>query len=311
MVSAKNATIINQIIVGGRLLTIVKSDSSIKCILDGTEIISSTTSPRFLEKLPKMVLAITEDLTDGQNCDVLMKCSEGTCQEDNELASAIESEVRERLSANRVLPLQKFRPAILEDVEPLNISIDKLLCEMPQTLNIINNITRILEMSAEDCLTITKRKLIGTMWGADAIHNIMDEVKSDIDELHEESEMLHVYGDLIRKSSSRLKIFKRKTDPDSIRVIRGILIPDITNSFEGIKRFAASLFSIMTVVVHLDESFMRHTSYPSKFFLPGEVIDDLGEDYKLIVGFLNKVPKIEREVINPLDLFRYNYRKAR
>ena len=68
---------------------------------------------------------------------------------------------------------------------------------------------------------------------------------------------------------------------------------------------------MMSPIVHIDEVFVKNTSYPAKFFLPGETIEALDDDYKLIVEFLNKVPSIEQEILNPLDLLRYNSKKIR
>lgn len=309
-VSSMNSTIINQVKVGNRVFTLVKKDHTLRGILDGTEIIASAIDSCFIDKLPKIVFSITEDLLGGEHNGVRFKQNK-----EEELAGSLSEKMLAEMERNNV-PIKTKNMRSFEPICPvydLNepIQYSSVVSKIPGLLHFLENITQILELSLNDSMVLTKRKLVSTMWGADSTQVIIDEVRKELTKLIPESDRLNLYYELIRKSSERLKVFHKRSDEDSVKVINNILIPDILNNFENIKRFASDIFFIMSPLVHIDEVFVKNTTYPSKFFLPVETIEAIEDDYKLIVEFLNKVPSIEQEILNPLDLLRYNSKKIR
>jgi hypothetical protein len=309
-VSSTNSTIINQVKVGNRVFTLVKKDHTLRGILDGTEIIASAIDSCFIDKLPKIAFAITEDLLDGEHKGVKFKQNKK-----EELAEDLSKKILEEMANNKV-PIKTKGMRSFEPICPvydLNKPIEyaPVISKIPGLLHTLENITQMLEISLSDSMVLTKRKLVDTMWGADRTQGVIDEIRRELHKLIPESERLNLYYELIRKSAERLRVFHLRSNEDSVKVINNILIPDILNNFENIKRFASDIFFIMSPLVHIDEVFVKNTSYPAKFFLPMETIEALEDDYKLIVEFLNKVPSIEQEILNPLDLLRYNSKKIR
>lgn len=306
--SAHNSTVINQITVGNRVFTLVKKDNTIRGILDGTEILASSIDRGALEKLPKIVLAVTEDLLNGDNKCVRFKQNKG---EDisADLSTKMLCEMNKRKVKVDTTEMRSFLP--IYPVYDLKNDIDSkdLFKELPNMLHMVENITQILELAINDALVLTKRKLVGTMWGADKTQLVIDDIRKDILELVKESDRLNLYYELIRKSVERLNVFHKRSDEDSLRVVNNILIPDILNNFENVKRFSSDLFFAMSPLLHVGEVFLKNTTYPAKFFFPSETVEALEDDYKLIIEFLNKVPNIEQEILNPLDLLRYNSKK--
>lgn len=309
-VSSTNSTIINQVKVGSRVFTLVQKDHTLRGILDGTEIIASALDSCFIDKLPKIAFAITEDLLDGEHKGIKFKQNKG-----DDFASELSNSILDELEKNNVSiktkNMRSFEPIcpVYDLNEP--IEYDSVIEKIPGLLHSLENITQILELSVNDAMVLTKRKLVSTMWGADKTQVVLDEIRGELLKIAPESDKLNLYYELIRKSAERLKVFHRRSDENSVKVINNILIPDILNNFENVKRFASDLFFIMSPLVHIDEVFIKNTTYPAKFFLSMETIEALEDDYKLIVEFLNKVPSIEQEVLNPLDLLRYNSKKIR
>lgn len=309
-VSSTNSTIINQVKVGNRVFTLVQKDHTLRGILDGTEIIASAVDNCFIDKLPKIAFAITEDLLDGEHKGVKFKQNKGAGIPE-ELSQNILEEMEKNNVPFKTKNMRSFEPIcpVYDLNEPIEYS--SVITKIPGLLKTLENITQILEISLNDSMVLTKRKLVDTMWGADKTQKVIDEIRKELLKLIPESDKLNLYYELIRKSAERLKVFHSRSDEDSVKVINNILIPDILNNFENVKRFASDLFFVMSPIVHIDEVFVKNTTYPAKFFLPMETIEALEDDYKLIVEFLNRVPNIEQEVLNPLDLLRYNSKKIR
>lgn len=307
-VSSANSTIINQVKVGDRVFTLVKKDKTLRGILDGTEIIASAEDSRFVDKLPKIVFTITEDLLDGEKKGIKFKQNKGEGI-DQELSENMLAEMEKNNIPFKTKNMKSFDPIIpsYDLNEPIEYRL--VVSKMPGLLQTLENITQILELATNDSMVLTRRKLIDTMWGADRTQKVIDDIRAELIKLSPESDKLNLYYELIRKSIARLSIFHKRTDEDSIKVINNILIPDILNNFDNVKRFASDLFFVMSPIVHIDEVFVKNTTYPAKFFLPEETIEAIEDDYKLIVEFLNKVPRIEQEILNPLDLLRYNSKK--
>ena len=302
-VSAVNSMIINQVMVGNRIFTVVEKDNTLRGILDGSEILVSAEDSLFLERMPRIIKAITEGLLGGGNKSIKVKINKV-----GGVGEAISEKLLEELNSSgmRVKNMRNFAPIYPEYDLSTPIDYRSVVSKVDLLLNTLENITQILEISTNDSLVLTKRKLIDTMWGADRTQEAIDAIRSELLKVYPESDRLNLYYGLIRKSVSRLKVLHNRKDQDSLKIINNIIIPDVINNFESIKRFASDLFFIMSPIVHIDEIFIKNTTYPAKFFLPMDTIEAVEDDYSLIVEFLNKVPSIEQEVLNPLDLLRYN-----
>jgi hypothetical protein len=309
-ISSTNSSIINQVKVGSRVFTLVRKGKTLRGILDGSEIVASTVDSCFIDKLPKIVFTITEDLLDGDNKGIRFKQNKK-----EELAKSLSEGLLSEISEHKV-PIKTQNMRSFEPIYPVYdlkdpVKYSSVMAKIPQTIHILENITKILDIALNDAMVITRRKLIDTMWGANKTQKVIDEIRVELMKLMPESDRLELYFELIRRSVERLKVFHKRQDADSVKVINNILIPDILNNFENIKRFASDLFFVMSPIVHIDEVFVKNTTYPAKFFLPLETIEAVEDEYKLIVEFLNKVPSIEQEVLNPLDFLRYNSKKIR
>jgi len=309
-VSSNNSDIISQIKVGSRVFSLVKTGNTLRGILDGSEILASAAEDCFIDKLPRIVSSITEDLLGGENKGISFKLNKKDPISDRILDSMI-SEMAKKNIPIKTKNMRNFEPvcSLYSLKDP--IEYDSVISKVPSLLNVLRNITQILEISLNDSMVLTKRKLVDSMWGADKTQRVIDSIRKELMKLAPESDKLNLYFELIRKSVERLKVFHRRSDVDSLKVMNNILIPNIICNFDNVKRFSSDLFFAMSPLLHIDELFLKNTSYPSSFFLPIETLEAIEDDYKLIIEFLNKVPNIEQEILNPLDLLRYNSKKIR
>lgn len=178
-----------------------------------------------------------------------------------------------------------------------NLSIlKKKLCELVSEI----------EDSLDVAETFTRRKLIGTMWGAKAMQGILDGLRDEF--LSKYWSQSDVYFEVIENSISRL-INKLKTDllkqcSEEKKMVVSILIPDIISSYEKIKEVVIRLITLLAPLIVIDKTFLNKTSYPARFFIPDEIMEQTQYKFDSLIKFLCLVPDIESNVIDPLDFFR-------
>ena len=119
---------------------------------------------------------------------------------------------------------------------------------------------------------------------------------------------IEFFSNIIIKSIDRL-IHKLATELSSVcmeekKVIYNILIPNILDGYEQFKQVVGSALMSLSSLAYIDVIFKKTTSYPATLFMSSSMLGDLNQDYQKLLGLLKDMPRIERQVIYPLDMMR-------
>jgi len=187
---------------------------------------------------------------------------------------------------------------------------DHLIKSLLRLKGIIGDLSTVLNVCRNDAITLSEGKLVGTMWGAKPMKDVMCGIHSGI--VGDGSwEKVEFYWTMLSKSIDRL-ILKFQTDLAKVcqeekRVINMVLIPSVLDSYNQIKATAARALMSLSSLVYSDAVFRKHTSYPARWFLNGGMLDDVCGDYNKLITFLMQTPEIEKDVVYPLEFMRMKF----
>ena len=171
----------------------------------------------------------------------------------------------------------------------------------------LSNLSKILMAAYEDAELLIRKKLVKTMWGADFLQKIFDNIKLYF--LQDDSwDKLETSAELIQKSIERLRhklsIASVESNNEECQVISNILIPNVIGNYESIKGMIEKAVLHLNSLVNIDRCFKEHTTYPATWFFDEAMFKGLQQEYEYLLKFLHDIPKIERYVMEPLDFLR-------
>jgi len=174
----------------------------------------------------------------------------------------------------------------------------------------IHSLSMMLLAIKQDALALARTKIIKQMWGSDKIQDIFDSLRENLAN-DDQWAKIDMYEELLNKSVSCLQVkfkgellgqCKRESD-----VISEILIPEVINNYESIKKLLFKAVAVLSVLAHLDKIFKQHTSYPAFYFLDEALYESFDQEYNYLLKVLLEIPKIEEKVVYPLDVIRMQY----
>jgi len=185
--------------------------------------------------------------------------------------------------------------------------IPALMGALKDFVSTIREMTTILKVCHDDALTLTQGHMVGTMWGAKDMQDMLCGLREEI-EGNSRWEKIEFFAGLIEKSIERLML-KLGTQLAQVcaeekKVICNVLIPNIIDNFQQFKTAATDALLSLSSLVYIDTIFKKTTTYPATWFLSGGMLDDLGQDYQKLLGFIGQIPTIEKKIIYPLDFIK-------
>lgn len=195
---------------------------------------------------------------------------------------------------------------------PMNIgdvyNYDLLIPKLKNLNNILHDVNETLRVCREDALSITGGKLISTMWGAKPTQDMILEFNNDILS-DKEWDRAEFYINMIMKSVQKL-IHKMNSDllkicDEEKKVVSNVLIPNIIQSFDKIRLITSNAVIILSNLIYIDEVFKKNTTYPAVWFINNNMLGDLKLDYQNLINFILMVPKLEKDIIYPLDMIKH------
>lgn len=196
---------------------------------------------------------------------------------------------------------------VLED--PRSFSFDSMKSKMRNFIQAIHDINETLKVCREDLLSLSRGRLIDTMWGAKKTQKIIDNVRDGVLK-DEEWERVEFYVNILKQSIERFLyklIHQSKDKNEDMKVINSVLIPNILENFEKIKGIISNVLIMLSNYIYIDEVFKKNTSYPASWFINGDMFEDLKLDYRNLILFILKIPHYEHEILYPLDMMRHNF----
>jgi hypothetical protein len=213
----------------------------------------------------------------------------------------------------KVIPedCSEIEKSIRPDFDVSNVIDPKVLVEsLKGFISTITEINNVLNVCREDALTLTNGRLVNTMWGAKSMQSMLEGMHEDVAQ-NEKWERAEFFANLVIKSADRL-CHKLSTELAKVcseekKMIGTVLIPNILSNYEQFKEIAQSALVALSSVIYIDVIFKKMTSYPATWFLSSGMLEDLKQDYQKLLKFFMQVPRIEREIIYPLDFMRLQY----
>ena len=185
-----------------------------------------------------------------------------------------------------------------------------LVGSLQNLYGLVVDLNNTLKVCREDALTLTQGRMVDTMWGAKSMCQMIGEISKEI-ENNTEWERVEFFTTLIMKSIERL-LMKLSSGLSQVcaeeqRVIYTVLIPNILSNYELLKSVASKALLPLSALIYIDTVFKQATNYPASWFMNGNMLEDLKQDYQKILGFMMQVPRIEKSIIYPLDFLRVQY----
>lgn len=163
-----------------------------------------------------------------------------------------------------------------------------------------------IEESLDVAETFTRRKLKDSMWGAKGMQKILDDLRVEFLGNHWSPAEISI--EILEKSVDKI-IHKLNSDlikhcDEEKKLVVGILVPNIIKSYENIKETVIRLVTLLAPLIVIDKTFTEKTSYPARFFIPDEIVEQTQDRFNSLVDFLCLAPTIESKVLDPLDFVR-------
>lgn len=153
-------------------------------------------------------------------------------------------------------------------------------------------------------LMMTRKHLVKSMWGANRIQDILEGVKSRLEDPGLPWSKVASCADVLSKSSLRLRRKMSSEDPEDVRMVTNVLIPNINDGYATLKSASESAAVSFVPLVYIDDICKEATTYPATWFFDETVIDSLSRGYDGVLDFLVQVPVMEAKAIDPLSSIR-------
>jgi hypothetical protein len=309
-ISASKSNIIAHIKMGDDTFNLTTREDKVQATYNGCDVLSASKTKESTEKITHVVQDfIGYYLKDSKNASVsVFKNKESgdfdSLMEQLKDIPGIKKIVIKTLPDNARDIEKTLHPDFSPEKGIRNSAIIKCLEDFS---NIVGEICTLLNVSRNDALTITQGRLVGTMWGAKPMQEMLESIHQEIAD-NDKWDRIEFFSNIIIKSIDRL-IHKLATELSSVcmeekKVIYNILIPNILDGYEQFKQVVGSALMSLSSLVYIDVIFKKMTSYPATLFMSSSMLGDLNQDYQKLLGLLKDMPRIERQVIYPLDMMR-------
>jgi hypothetical protein len=151
-------------------------------------------------------------------------------------------------------------------------------------------------------------KAKNSAWGLKSIQKFVDDVKETIDGSDAEIDKTDFYKEMLDRTIGKLALKLGSevclNSPEEKKIMSQVLIPDILDNYEKTKDLTSKVVLDIVPLVYIGDVFKKNTNYPVNWFISDDIIMNLNEDYKFLIGFMQEIPRIEANAIVPLDIFK-------
>jgi len=312
-IAASNSKVIAHIKMGDDIFNIVSRDGSVHGMYGGCDIFKCATLNQDNDRIASLVKDFVERCIAGNKCTGIMILRDKKAEDLSKFTEQLNGIPGLKKVVVKPLPedMSEVNTSLRSDFDVSKLIDYKVLSEnirkMGRQISDLNNTLRVCR---EDAMTLTHGKLVDTMWGAKSMCQMIGEISKEI-ESNTEWERVEFFTTLIMKSIERL-LMKLSSGLSQVcaeeqRVIYTVLIPNILSNYELLKSVASKALLPLSALIYIDTVFKQATNYPASWFMNGNMLEDLKQDYQKILGFMMQVPRIEKSIIYPLDFLRVQY----
>lgn len=307
-VSEKNKEAVAQFKMGSRNFIIIKEGKLFNGMLDGCGLLSLSGPYKKSEKIAQLLGDLFRPLRS--------KSIEAKVNKDILDVDVLEEVFKKQATDKKVTFRKNSRAGSSSDKVRLSadtavfVEDEDSIKKLKDFCGRIKEINNLLMVSRDDSLTLSQGKLVDSMWGAGDMQKVLEQINQHILSC-KVWEKVEFYSDMVLRSLERL-LYKMQhglssINPEEKRIIYAVLIPNILDNFEEFKKAARQAFLVLSDLMHVDEEFKEKTTYPADWFLNGSMLKDLAGDFRKLTGFLLDLPRIEKEIIYPLDTLKFKF----
>jgi len=312
-IAASNSKVIAHIKMGDDTFNIVSRDSSVYGVYGGCDIFKSATLSEPEGKIASLVKDFIKEYVKSSKCTGVTVLKDKSAIDLDSFLEQIKSIPGIKKVVIKCLPgdMTEINKSLRADFDVGKAVDSKNLVGSLQNLyGLVVDLNNTLKVCREDALTLTQGRMVDTMWGAKSMQQALCEISKKIaDDV--EWDRAEFFTTLITKSIECL-IRKLSTDLSKVcaeeqKVICTVLIPNVLKNYEQLKAIASRALLPLSTLIYIDTAFKQATSYPATWFMNGNMLQDLEQDYQKILGFMMQIPRIEKSVIYPLDFLKMQY----
>jgi len=309
-IASSNNKILGRFEIGPRNLDMFQDGSQFKLLLDGHEVYAAEDLGSSQDSVSVVLNQVLDSLCLSEKASrVSSSISQGGSKTKIDVGFLIKS-ASDKLSCSCPLkqkPAKSLNFIVVPDTE-IDVSkcSEKIIPRLLRLKDQVKEVSSAAETLIDVTQGVTRRKLVGTMWGASSVQKIIDSVRESIGSPCWNSIDLH--SELLDRAcvrlASKLKANMLVSCAEERKLASEVLIPSITNNFEDLKSLLSKLMTCVAPIVNIDEVFKKYTSYPGKFFISDGAEEDIYGSFESVVDFVNSIPFLESSVIIPIDVYR-------
>ncbi len=174
----------------------------------------------------------------------------------------------------------------------------------------LRNVANLLSDVREHANVLSGGRIVSTMWGAQQMQQILNHIKKDIEDDSIWGK-LDFFIEMIDRSLERL-IIKLNTDvcrvcSEEKKIVGTVLIPNVISNYEILVSRIAKILVVLEPLINIDSVFKKETSYPASWFLKGNMLNELKEDFGKMIKIVIRTPEIEKQALFPLDVLKTQF----
>lgn len=305
--------------IGNNSISVINKDKDIKGILNGCEIFKTSNLKDNKESIACVVGDLIQNIYNKGGCDNFTLYRSLWANDKYPMGEILDTivlnlkdnvkvavKVRSKESTTKFKNSFSFNNSLKCD--RLSSSINDLNMKM-------NNACIVLQSFLKYASIIIKHKFAssGDVWGSKNIIKYMDDIRYKISSIVTDINKIDFYKEMLDRNSKKLSMKLSSAsimnNAEEKKIVDQVLIPDVIDNYEKIKDISSSIILILSPLAYVDKLFRKNTNYPVTWFISDDVIINLKEDYNFLINFLLDIPKVETNVIMPLDVFSGNILK--
>lgn len=310
--AAVRSDLVGFVQIGPDALTLIKKEGSVRGILNGCELFASDYGDDTKDRVASLLGNVIEHLCHKNGCSQLTiyandwKSEEGPNLLRDTLACLGEVTKVRVASSRRSKVNYHPMPKVSEHIDQYALS---------KNLGVLNrkisNIVGVLRSTIKNASIVSGRKLVQSMWGAPETQKYLDNEHSKVASQQAALDKAELYQEMIARATTKIaaRLNSSTIGADDRIMLKTMLIPDLIECYEGLKKLASDVLLTASPLLHVDRVFMANTQYPATWFVSEEVMNDLREDCGHIASFLGEVPKMETNATIPLDVLASQIKK--
>jgi hypothetical protein len=299
--------------IGSTSLALINKDKDVKGVLNGCEIFKISNFKDNIESATYVISDLIQSIHNKNKPECFSLYKDHWASEKypmQEMLDQIVTNVRKNIKVAVKIRSKEastnFESSlnISENINPkiLNRNINVFSTKMSNASIILRNFIKYASIILEHKLGSDE-----DLWGASNIKKHMSDIKGKIASNNLKINKIDFYKEMMERTSFKLSLKLSSEavmhNPEEKKVISQVLIPELINNYEDFKDLATSAIVILSPLIYVEDLFRKNTNYPANWFVSDDVLMNLSEDYTLLINFMQELPRIEANVIVPLDTY--------